>query len=454
MEFVEKQKEFLLNLSAFETTENTLLKEYSEIKKDFETEVAMIKDPAHFIILRSYGFQRIPKNDLFTLYAHLTFGKKRKSFVAEWLKDANKKCYDKIDFLPPPLYCPDNIFNLWRGFPIEKTKLYPYTADDLQPFFDLVMLMANNDQKAYDYLIKWNADIIQNAGRKTGTAVVLKGAQGAGKNTYAKIQKKLFSEEYYIDTKDPKKDIFGDYNNLTNNKLLINFNESESKDTFANKANIKDMITEPTENVREKYVKSITIKSFVRLQFLSNEYIVVKLEDGDRRFVILEVSDEKKGDTDYWKKINKWLDDDFNIRKLFDYLCKVDITNFEWEKERPITEAYLETMDSCKSNELKFLDELLHDWKVGEKEKQISNKYIQDKMKKDFGLTYEYNMKTFNCIVKKMNIPMVAYKSNSTRGWKINYDDLLKFMVEKKYHTPEKYEICEIKDEPEYDTDF
>ena len=454
MQFVEKQKEYVLDLTGFETSENALKNEYNEIKKEFEMEVAMIKDPAHFIINRDYGFQRIPKNDLFTLYAHLTIGKKRNSFITEWLKDANKRCYDKIDFLPPPLHCPSNVYNLWRGFDIEKVKLYEYTDDDLKPFFDLVNVMANNDPKTFDYLIKWNADILQNAGRKTGTAVVLKGAQGTGKNTYAKIQKKLFSQEYYVDTADPKKDIFGDYNNLTTNKLLINFNETESKDTFANNSRIKDMITEPTENVREKYVKAIVIKSFCRLQFLSNNYIVVKLEDGDRRFVILEVSDEKKGDTDYWDRINNWLDNDFNIRKLYDYLMKIDISTFKWEKERPITQAYLETMDSCKANELKFLDELLHDWKTGTTELKITNKFIQDKMKSMFSLSYEYNMKSFNGVVKKLNIPMNAYKSNLTRGWAINHDELLKFMIEKKYHTPEKYETCQIINESEYETDF
>jgi len=453
MQFVEKQKEYMLDLTGYETSENATKNEYNEIKKEFETEVAMIKDPFHFIIKRNYGIQRVPKTDLFGLYAHLTFGKKRKSFLTEWLKDPNKKCYSKIDFLPPPLYEPPDVFNLWRGFDIEKVKLYDYVDADLQPFFDLVMVMANNDKKAYDYLIKWNADIIQNAGRKTGTAIVLKGGMGVGKNTYAKIQKKLFSESYYVDTADPKNDIFCPFNNLTTNKLLINFNETESKDTFANNSKIKDMITELTENVREKHVTAITTKSFVRLQFLSNRYIVVKLEDGDRRFVILEVSDEKKGDTDYWDIINNWLDNDFNIRKLFDYLKKVDITNFKWEKERPISEAYLETMDSCKCNELKFLDELLHDWDGKKKDISLSNKTIQDRMKKDFGLSYEYNMKSFNGIIKKMIIPMVAFKSNSARGWKINYEELLKFMVEKKYHRPEKYETCEVKDDDEVETD-
>lgn len=440
--YVNKPKEHIIDMTKFETSENKMKNEYFENKNEFEQNVCMIQEPLHFIVERKNGISRIAKNDLGILYAHLTLGKKRIPFINEWLRDANKKVYENIDFLPPPCVVPPETYNLWKGFPIEKIKLFPYSTDDLEPFFSLVRVMANNDPNAFKYLLDWNADIIQNAGRKTGIAIVIKGAQGIGKNTYASIQKKLFSQDNYVDTADPKKDIFGDYNNLTTNKLLINFNETESKDTFANNSRIKDMITEPTENVREKYLKALVVKSFVRLQFLSNNNIVVKLEDGDRRFVIIEASAEKKGDTIYWEMINSWMNDDFNIRKLFDFLSKRDISKVKWEKERPITEAYTETMDACKCIELKFLDDLLHDWGK-ETEKKIPNKTIADKIKKDYNLPNEYNMKIFTQTIKKFEIPIQPYKNDTIRGWKIDKQTLLDWMVSKKYHKPEIYEFIE-----------
>lgn len=453
LEYVNKPKEYIIDLTKFETSENKMRAEYLEIKNDFEQNVCMVQEPLHFVVERRNGISRVPKNDMGTLYAHLTLGKKQVPFFNQWLKDANKRLYENIDFLPPPCLVPPETYNLWKGFPIEKVKLYPYEKTELEPFFSLVRLMANNDEKAFNYLLDWNADIIQNAGRKTGIAVVIKGQQGIGKNTYACIQKKLFSQDYYVDTADPKEDIFGSYNNLTTNKLLINFNETESKDTFANNSKIKDMITEPTENVREKYLKSIVVKSFVRLQFLSNNNIVVKLEDGDRRFVILEASAQRKGDTEYWSNINQWMNDDFNIRKLFDFLSKRDISNVKWEKDRPITEAYNETMDACKCIELKFLDDLLHDWGK-EPELKLPNKTIADKIKKDYNLPSEYNMKCFTQTTKRLEIPIDPYKCDKFRGWKINKQTLLDWMVSKKYHKPEVYEFIENKEDFEVEIDI
>ena len=212
------------------------------------------------------------------------------------------------------------------------------------------------------------------------------------------------------------------------------------------------MITEPTENVREKYLKALVVKSFVRLQFLSNNNIVVKLEDGDRRFVIIEASAERKGDTTYWDMIREWSNDDFNIRKLFDFLSKRDISKVKWEKERPITEAYTETMDACKCIELKFLDDLLHDWGK-ETEKKIPNKTIADKIKKDYNLPNEYNMKTFTQTIKKFEIPLQPYKNDINRGWKINKQTLLDWMISKKYHKPEVYEFIDDNDDDKVEID-
>lgn len=453
VEFVEKPKEFI-DISKMVSTDSKWEIEYKNLKEDFEKHVAMVRNPLCYVIKSSKGIiSRVSKNDLFQLYAHLLIGKKQHSFVSSWLKDSNKRIYEDIDFIPPPLICPVDTYNMWTGFKILETKLFDYNLDDLSPFLSLVKLMANNNDKAYEYLLNWIADIIQNPGRKTGTAIVIKGDQGIGKNTLGSIIRKLLSDQYYVETSNPKEDIFGAYNMLTANKLGIVFNETESKDTFANNARIKDMVTEPRENIREKFMKSDTMRSFCRLLFFSNLNIVVKIEQGDRRFVILEGSNEMKGNREYFKIINEWMESDFNIRKLFDYLSKRNISNFNFESERPITEAYIETMDACKSVELKFLDDLLQEWNPKTKEITFTNDQISDQIKKDYNLPKDYSMRTFANFIKKNGITGATSSNSGGRRWTFNKEELLAWMVYHKYHKPEKSEFLDDSCD-EYHTDF
>jgi len=429
---VEKAKEYILDLSKFPTKEDAFLNEYNDIKETFELDVCMINDPVHFVIKRK-NIQRVNKNDLTLLYAHLTIGKKRVPFINEWLKDANKKVYDCIDFIPPPLICNSDTFNLWNGFPIEKTKLVE--DSDLKNFFELVNIIGNYDKNSFEYLLNWCADIIQNTGIKTGVALVINGEQGIGKNTFTKIMKTIVGQEYSLETCDPKRDIFCDFNSQATGKILIVINEAEAKDAFANSAKLKEMITEPTENVREKQVKTITVKSFCRLIFLSNKQRIVLLENGDRRYSHFTASDKYKGNTDFFNDINKWIDNPQNIRRIYDFLKNRDISSVNFVADRPITQARLDALDDCKCVELKFLDDLLHDHNF---DVRLTNNQIQDKIKKDYHLPFEYDMRTFNGVIKRMKIDgIVPYKSNGFRGSLFEIQKLKKCMIEKNYHKPE-----------------
>lgn len=429
---VEKAKEDILDLSTLPTKEDKFLKEYNEIKETFELDVCMINNPVHFVIKRK-NIQRVNKNDLSLLYAHLTLGKKRVPFINEWLKDANKKVYEDIDFIPPPLICDGDTFNLWDGFPIERIKLVE--NGNLENFFELVKIIANYDSNSVEYLLNWCADIVQNTGIKTGVALVINGEQGIGKNTFTKVIKTIVGQEHSLETCDPKRDIFCDFNSQATGKILIVLNEAEAKDAFANSSKLKEMITEPTENVREKQIKSITIKSFCRLIFLSNKQRIVLLENGDRRYAHFTASDKYKGNTDFFNDINKWIDNPQNIRRIYDFLKNRDISSVNFVADRPITQARLDALDDCKCVELKFLDDLLHDTNF---DISLTNNQIQERIKKDYHLPFEYDMRTFNGIIKRMKIDGITpYKSNCIRGWLFENEKLKKFMIEKNYHKPE-----------------
>jgi hypothetical protein len=63
----------------------------------------------------------------------------------------------------------------------------------------------------HEYLTNWLADIIQNPGKKSGTAVVLKSKPQAGKGTLMDLFRDMTG--YVSETSNPQGDIFGAHGN-------------------------------------------------------------------------------------------------------------------------------------------------------------------------------------------------------------------------------------------------
>jgi hypothetical protein len=81
----------------------------------------------------------------------------------------------------------------------------------------------------------------------------------------------------------------------------------------------------------------------------------VKLDADDRRYAVLEVSDKLKGRNEYFSKLYRYLDRPENIRAIYDLLRDIDISNTNFQAERPITELYQEIKNMSVDKELMFM---------------------------------------------------------------------------------------------------
>jgi hypothetical protein len=79
-------------------------------------------------------------------------------------------------------------------------------------------------------MLNWIADVIQNPGNKTETAVIIIDEQGTGKNKFfTDVISKLFGR-YYVSNENSISNIIGRFNSSIENKILIVCNELQSID--------------------------------------------------------------------------------------------------------------------------------------------------------------------------------------------------------------------------------
>ena len=214
--------------------------------------------------------------------------------------------------------------NLFRGFKYD-TGDYKYDITKIQHFLDHIKFLCNNDEKASQYVINWISQIIQSPHKKTKTAILFYSlTNGVGKNIFTDILEDLF-DGYNTRIKNTQA-LVEKFNSNTVGKLFVVGDEINGRASeICNE--LKDIITRDTEIIEFKGKDKYLLNDYKNYILTTNNENVLKIENTDRRFVMIECPEEKKE--------KKWYDDLGAFRKdkdalthLFNYFKSKDISKF------------------------------------------------------------------------------------------------------------------------------
>jgi hypothetical protein len=284
-----------------DTVDDPFAKGYTFVKQDFEKIAFMLRDTVEYAFVKSTGDIQIVKKkdfkDRFEDWSYMEV-KKRKNgeasteqvpFIDKWLKDPEKRYHTHLDLIPPPLKAPKEVYNLWKGFDIERSKVAP---KDPSRVFELIKVLCNHDMNAYEYVVDWIAQMFQSPAVKTGTAICFKSKQGAGKGSLYNILNKMMGS-LCKETADPLQTIFGTHGNLHIGKIFVAIDETGSGDTCKVLGKLKNIITSDKTVYNEKGLKQVDVSNFTRFMFTTNNSIPISVDGkDDRRYCIIECSSE------------------------------------------------------------------------------------------------------------------------------------------------------------------
>ena len=327
---------------------------------------------------------------------------KKSHFIKCWFNDGNKRVYDTYDFLPPPLVCSKEILNTWGGFQIEHQGITE--TDDFKYILYLIEVLTDFNKDAYDYVMNWLADIIQNPGKKCGIAVIFKSKPGAGKGTLIEILRRIMGS-YISETSNPQNDLFGNHGNIHIGKLLCSLDEVKSSDTSKCLGRLKNVITSDHCVYNEKGQKQVEVKNSCRFIFTTNESFPLSIDKEDRRYFATNCSNILCKDNTFWKDFYKKLENKKSIKGFFDHLMNRDISSVNW-MAFPITELRSEIIECSLHPIIYFMDEF------------IRSDLFQRQGTQKISATELYSHYTAYCVDKRINV----YSSNS-RSFGIIFKD-------------------------------
>lgn len=218
------------------------------------------------------------------------------SIAGYWLNHPERRQYEGVVFSPGK-NVPGHL-NLWQGFTVKPI------AGDCSLYIELIKeVIAGGDENVSRYILCWMANIVQNPMIRPGVAIVLKGDQGTGKGTVCKHLGGIIGQHYVHLTQT--KHLVGNFNSLLEAALFIFADEAFLSDKKSSEGVLKALITEDRLIIEKKGINARTAKNHVHLMVASNNDWVVNSEIGDRRFFVVQVSDTRKRDREFFGALER-----------------------------------------------------------------------------------------------------------------------------------------------------
>jgi phage/plasmid-associated DNA primase len=211
--------------------------------------------------------------------------------------------------------------------------------------------------------------------------------------------------------------MFGRFNNLLENKVLVVINETEHNDTMKTIGKIKDSITKPINKIEYKGLNSFEQQNNVFYVYLTNNNNPIPLSASDRRICAIECNNEICNNGKYFDELHKELNSGTIDRVFFDFLNKLNVKDYDFTNNRPITKYYKELKLRNKPIVVQFLCDSVIDSYHNQNIIEFTGSEIYDEFKKYLstnGYPTNYSSTKFGLDIKEYDsIQKVKTKINN-----------------------------------------
>ncbi|KAG5187202.1 hypothetical protein JKP88DRAFT_254122 [Tribonema minus] len=285
----------------------------------------------------------------------------KKPFMKDWMMDEDIRTFDYLDFLPPPLTCPSNVYNCYYGFAVARLPAAaPTDVEDLHghvlPFMHDIM--CNGNDAVYQYVLKDLANRVQQPGKKTTVALSFLGDEGVGKNFVVNyIYVPLMGKSMCSKAADLEHSLFGRFSCPGRNNLLVCLDEIRPAEMARYYDQLMDLITAEMSQGELKGIQGrFNYTSCARYIFTSNHMErLVRIRPTDRKYQFISFSDARINDVAFFNTLGAILKRDGVRRALYDFFMNIDISGFNFITQRVPLQEYIDAKMLAVRRELVFL---------------------------------------------------------------------------------------------------
>lgn len=214
----------------------------------------------------------------------------------------------------------------------------------------------------YDHkvIVQWMAWVVRNHGRKVLWALLLKGVQGDGKSTVARMMKAAMG---LANTREiSMSELNSEFSSWSSGHCLGIIEEVRVSGQNRHKVmdKLKPLITNPEINVVRKGQDGHTVLNTANYMLLTNHDDALALDNGDRRYGVFFTQFEDREalpHADYWDKLHRAIND--RPEEVRGWLESIDLSDFDPMRAPAMTEAKRKMMFASRGYDVDTLAEAI-----------------------------------------------------------------------------------------------
>jgi hypothetical protein len=238
-----------------------------------------------------------------------------------WLIDKRRRQYLGGVVFDPSGVGSRDCWNLWSGFAVE-----PKQGDWSLMQDHIHKVVCSGDDAHRDYVLGWTALMFQRPSRQGDVALVVRSGKGAGKGIFFQYLRKAWGQHgVYISN---AKHLIGNFNSHLRDCVMLFADEAFFAGDRQHESVLKALITEPTLPIEAKHQNLVAVGNMLHIGIASNSDWVVPVTHDERRYAVLDASDHRVGQREYFKAIAAQMETGGLAAMIWDML-RWDIGSFE-----------------------------------------------------------------------------------------------------------------------------
>ena len=270
-----------------------------------------------------------------------------------WLTKKDRYTYNGLIFDATRCESEEDEINLWRGYGVKENPggdwslMRNHIRDNI----------ANGDAASDAYILRWLAWAVQNPTKQCEVALVLLSAEkGTGKGFLWRAMCRIFGAHGLHIAQ--RSHLVGKFNAHFMQCGFLFCDEVIWPGHKEDEGVVKALITEPTLTIEPKGINAYSVLNALKIIIASNERWVVPASGNERRYAVFEVSDQRKQDHEYFKRISEQLDNGGLGAMLHDLLT-MELEGWHPRQDIPQTEALARQKELTASPEVTMMGDIL-----------------------------------------------------------------------------------------------
>ena len=290
-----------------------------------------------------------------------------------WLNSSKRREYQGMIFEPQVKN--DKFYNLFNGFAYQ-----PIQGD--WSFFKnhIFENICSKNLRDFDWLMSWLARIIQQpGGEKPGTAVVLRGDRGTGKGVFVEMFGKIFGHHFLQVTNS--KQVTGQFNSHLKDCILLFLDEAWFAGDKSSEGVLKGLITSDRHMIELKGKDAFMVSNHVNCIIASNSSWVVPVGNKERRFFMLDVSNNHIQDHRYFQAISNQMYKQNGISAMLHDLLSIDISKNNLREAPKTIGLFDQLIQNFSSFEQFWFEKLISNSELGVFDSETNEENVISKSK-------------------------------------------------------------------------